>query len=65
MNCRNRNCFEDVRGIMDRDRCPDHVRGIMDDCFHDKMKGIMDHRDCHRPEEVRGIMDHDHCCRGY
>jgi hypothetical protein len=61
---RNRNCrFDDVRGIMDRERCPDHVRGIMDDCFRDKLKGIMD-RDCMHPEEVRGIMDRDCRCPG-
>jgi hypothetical protein len=61
---------------MDRNHCPDNVRGIMDDCFRDKLKGIMD-RDCRHPEdirgimdrncgcpgEVRGIMDHDHCHR--
>lgn len=74
MNCRNRNHMEDVRGIMDRNDCPNNVRGITDDCFHDKLKGIMDRdcmhhdevrgimdRDCMRHDEVRGIMDHDHC----
>jgi hypothetical protein len=68
VNCRDRNCcFEDVRGIMDRDHCPDHTGGAMDDCFRDKLKGIMD-RDMCWPGGVGGVMDdhdrhHDHCYR--
>ncbi len=59
----------DVRGIRDRDRFHDGVRGIFDRDFNlrcDEVRGIFDHDFNHRCDEVRGIFDRDcfHDVRG-